>query len=65
MNRTIQILCGAAILVVAQAAMANLHAQSGGGFFAYKDGVTLEQEAEDHQACHDWAVAQSGFRRVA
>ena len=65
MKRTIQMLCGAAILIVAQAAVANLHAQSGGGFFAYKDGVTPEQEAEDLQACHDWAIAQSGFRPSA
>jgi len=65
MNRTIQILCSAAILAVAATVS---YAQSAGaaqGFFAYKEGVTPEQEAEDHQACHDWAVVQSGFRPSA
>jgi hypothetical protein len=66
MKRTIQTLCSAAILALA--ATATLYAQSTGtsqGFFAYKEGVTPEQEAEDLQACHDWAVAQSGFRPSA
>jgi hypothetical protein len=63
----IQLLCGAAIMVVAGAAITNVYAQSAGNqaFFAYKEGVTPEQEAEDHAACHDWALAQSGFRPSA
>jgi len=67
MTRTLQILCGAAVLVVAQLATTNVPAQSVGGqaFFAYKEGVTPEQEAEDHAACHEWAMAQSGFRPSA
>lgn len=67
MKRVTQVLCAAAVLVVAQAGIITLYAQSGSPkpFFAYKEGVTPEKEAEDHAACHDWAVAQSGFRPSA
>ncbi len=65
MKRMIQLLSCVAFL--ATTATVNVYAQSIGAqpFMAYKDGVTPEQEAEDHAACHDWAVAQSGFRPSA
>ncbi len=67
MKRMIQLLCGVTIMVMAGVATTNVYAQSTGtqSFFAYKEGVTPEQEAEDHAACHDWAVAQSGFQPSA
>jgi hypothetical protein len=67
MKRMTQLLCCAVIMVMAGMAITNVYAQSAGGqaFFAYKEGVTPEQEAEDHTACHDWAIAQSGFRPSA
>ena len=67
MKRAILVLFGAAAMMASPVAIATVEAQSAGGraFFAYKEGVTPEQEAEDHAACHDWAVAQSGFRPSA
>ena len=67
MKQMTQFSCGAAVMVMAAVAITNVYAQSAGGqeFFAYKEGGTPEQEAEDHAACHDWAVAQSGFRPSA
>jgi hypothetical protein len=63
MKPTTLFLAAAAILAVA-ALTSPVHAQSflGRALFAYPmQGQTPEQEDADRAACHQWAVAQSGF----
>ena len=59
MNRTSQALCGAAIILMAGAALSPVDARA---LFAYPmTGQTPEQENADRSACHDWAIVQSGY----
>ena len=59
MKRMSQVLCGAAIMLMAGAAISPVHARA---LFAYPmQGQTPEQENADRSACHDWAVVQSGY----
>ena len=62
MKRTSRLLC-AAIMLMSEIAVSDVHAQStgAGALFAYPmKGQTLEQQAADRAACHEWAVAQTG-----
>lgn len=64
MKRLGQLLCGTAIIVIVGASASHLNAQTATGraLFAYPmKGQTPEQENADRAACHDWAVAQTGF----
>ena len=59
MKRLSQILCGAAIMVMAGTAISHVHARA---LFAYPmQGQSPEQENADRSACHDWAVIQTGY----
>ena len=59
MKRLSQILCGAAIMVMAGTAISHVHARA---LFAYPmQGQSPEQENADRAACHNWAVTQTGF----
>ena len=59
MQRMSQVLCGAAIMLMAAAAISPVDARA---LFAYPmQGQTPEQENADRSACHDWAVVQSGY----
>ena len=59
MKRMSQVLCGAAIMLMAGTAISPVHARA---LFAYPmQGQSPEQENADRAACHDWAVIQSGF----
>ena len=59
MKRMSQLLCGAAIMIMAGAALSPVNARA---LFAYPmRGQSAEQENADRAACHDWAVAQSGY----
>ena len=59
MTRMSQVLCGAAIMLVAATAISPVHARA---LFAYPmQGQTPEQENADRTACHDWAVIQTGY----
>ena len=59
MKRMSQVLCGAAIMLMAGTAISPVHARA---LFAYPmKGQTPEQENADRSACHDWAVIQSGY----
>jgi hypothetical protein len=58
MKRLSQVLCGAAIVIMAGTAISPVHARA---LFAYPmQGQSPEQENADRAACHDWAVIQSG-----
>ena len=62
MKRTSQLLCG--MILIASTTLSYAYAQSpdGRALFAYPmNGQTLEQENADRAACHDWAVAQTGY----
>jgi hypothetical protein len=63
MKPTSQIRFAATFILVVGTAVSNVHAQStGGALFAYPmKGQTLEQQNADRAACHDWAVAQTGY----
>ena len=59
MQRMSQVLCGAAIMLVTATAISPVDARA---LFAYPmQGQTPEQENADRSACHDWAVAQTGY----
>ena len=63
MKRTSRFLC-AAIMLMSGIAVSDVYAQSTGpgALFAYPmSGQTPEQEAADRAACHEWAVAQTGY----
>jgi hypothetical protein len=64
MQRTSQLVCGIAIILLAGTVVSPLHAQSvtARALFAYPlRGQTPEQETADRAACHNWAVTQTGF----
>ena len=59
MKQMSQVLCGAAIVLMAGTAISPVDARA---LFAYPmQGQTPEQENADRSACHDWAVVQSGY----
>jgi hypothetical protein len=61
MNR---LLCAAAVILMVGTAASHVCAQTATGraLFAYPmKGQTLEQQNADRAACHDWAVAQTGY----
>lgn len=61
MNR---LLCAAAVILMVGTAASYVCAQTATGraLFAYPmKGQTPEQQDADRAACHDWAVAQTGF----
>ena len=63
MKRPSRFLC-AAIMLMSGIAVCDVYAQStgAGALFAYPmRGQTPEQEAADRAACHEWAVAQTGY----
>jgi hypothetical protein len=64
MTRMSRLLCAAAITLMCGIAVSYVYAQAGSGraLLAYPmKGQTLEQENADRSACHDWAVAQTGY----
>ena len=64
MKRISQLVCGIAIIVMAGTVVSSVYAQSvtARALFTYPmKGQTPEQENADRAACHDWAVAQTGF----
>ena len=64
MTRMSQLLCAAVIMFMSGTAVSDVYAQTGTGraLFAYPmRGQTLDQENADRAACHDWAVAQTGY----
>jgi len=64
MKRMSRLLCAAAIISVTGTAVSDVYAQTATGraLFAYPmKGQTPEQQNADRAACHDWAVAQTGF----
>jgi hypothetical protein len=59
-----QLLCAAALMLIVAtpASYADAQTATGRALFAYPmKGQTPDQENLDRAACHDWAVAQSGF----
>jgi hypothetical protein len=62
MKPTSRICCAATVILMVGTAVSNVHAQSTGALFAYPmKGQTPEQQNADRAACHDWAVAQTGY----
>jgi hypothetical protein len=64
MTRMSRFLGATTIILMSGIAVSDLHAQAGTGraLIAYPmNGQTLEQENADRSACHDWAVAQTGY----
>jgi hypothetical protein len=63
MKRWSHLLCCAAAVLAVGATASYVYAQSAPGraLMIYKQGVTPEEEVADRAACHDWAVAQTGF----
>ena len=64
MKRMSRLLCAAAIISLAGTVVSDVYAQTATGraLFAYPmKGQTPEQQNADRAACHDWAVAQTGF----
>ena len=64
MQRTSQLVCGIAIILMAGTVAPPSYAQSvtARALFTYPlKGQTPEQENADRAACHDWAVTQTGF----
>jgi len=64
MKRMSRLLGATTIILMSGIAVSDLHAQAGTGraLIAYPmNGQTLEQENADRSACHDWAVAQTGY----
>lgn len=64
MQRTSQLVCGIAIVLLAGTVVSPLYAQSvtSRALFTYPlRGQTPEQENADRAACHNWAATQTGF----
>ena len=64
MTRMSQLLSAAVILLMSGTVVSDVNAQSttGRALFAYPmKGQTLDEENADRAACHDWAVAQTGY----
>src|SRR6187399_624617 len=62
MKRSNSIVCTAAVMLILGTAVSFAQYGTGRALFAYPmHGQTLEQENADRAACHDWAVAQTGY----
>ena len=62
MKRMNSLVCTAAIMLILGTAVSYAQYGSGRALLAYPmNGQTLEQENADRAACHDWAVAQTGY----
>ena len=64
MKRVSQLLCVVMVILMVGATSDDVYGQYGSGraLLAYPmKGQTLEQENADRAACHDWAVAQTGY----
>ena len=62
MTRMSRLLAAAAIMLMSGIAVSYAQYGTGRALLAYPmQGQTLEQENADRSACHDWAVAQTGY----
>jgi len=62
MTRMSRLLGTAAIMLICGIAVSYAQYGTGRALLAYPmKGQTLEQENADRSACHDWAVAQTGY----
>ena len=62
MKRINSLVCTAAVMLIFGTAVSYAQYGSGRALLAYPmNGQTLEQENADRVACHDWAVAQTGY----
>ena len=62
MTRMSRLLGTAAIMLICGMAVSYAQYGTGRALLAYPmKGQTLEQENADRSACHDWAVAQTGY----
>ena len=62
MKRINSLVCTAAFILIFGTAVSYAQYGSGRALLAYPmNGQTLEQENADRVACHDWAVAQTGY----
>ena len=62
MKRMNSLVCTAAVMLILGTAVSYAQYGSGRALLAYPmQGQTLEQENADRSACHDWAVAQTGY----
>ena len=62
MTRMSRLLGTAAIMLMSGIAVSYAQYGTGRALLAYPmKGQTLEQENADRSACHDWAVAQTGY----
>ena len=62
MKRINSLVCTAAFMLILGTAVSYAQYGSGRALLAYPmNGQTLEQENVDRVACHDWAVAQTGY----
>ena len=62
MKSLTQLLGGAVLLIMVGANLSHAYTPAPRALFAYPmHGQTLEQENADRAACHDWAVAQTGY----
>ena len=62
MKRINSLVCTAAFMLILGTAVSYAQYGSGRALLAYPmKGQTLEQENADRAACHDWAVAQTGY----
>ena len=62
MTRMNRLLAAAAIMLMSGIAVSYAQYGTGRALLAYPmQGQTLEQENADRSACHDWAVAQTGY----
>ena len=62
MKRINSLVCTAAFMLILGTAVSYAQYGSGRALLAYPmQGQTLEQENADRRACHDWAVAQTGY----
>ena len=62
MTRMSRPLAAAAIMLMSGIAVSYAQYGTGRALLAYPmKGQTLEQENADRSACHDWAVAQTGY----
>ena len=62
MTRMSRPLAAAAIMLICGIAVSYAQYGTGRALLAYPmQGQTLEQENADRSACHDWAVAQTGY----
>ena len=62
MTRMNRLLAAAAIMLMSGIAVSYAQYGTGRALLAYPmKGQTLEQENADRSACHDWAVAQTGY----